>query len=92
MIWQRLDTLTLRYNARNVFDVSRDGRLLVMAPLEDDRDALFTVVLNWRPEATNGSALRGFGPASAVTRQVVSAGARVHLASATPASAKSPEQ
>jgi Tol biopolymer transport system component len=80
------------YNARNVFDVSRDGRLLVMAPLEDDRDALFTVVLNWRPEATNGSALRGFGPASAVTRQVVSAGARVHLASATPASAKSPEQ
>ena len=36
------------YNARNLYDVSRDGRFLFMAPVEDDRSIPLTVVLNWK--------------------------------------------
>ena len=36
------------YDARNLYDVSRDGRFLFMSPVEDDRSLPFTVVLNWR--------------------------------------------
>jgi len=35
------------YEARNLYDVSRDGRLLFMTPVEDDRSSPFTIVLNW---------------------------------------------
>ncbi len=35
------------YEARNLYDVSRDGRFLFMSPIEDDRSAPVTVVLNW---------------------------------------------
>jgi Tol biopolymer transport system component len=34
------------YEARNLYDVSRDGRFLFMQPVEDDRSAPVTVVLN----------------------------------------------
>jgi hypothetical protein len=34
--------------ARNLYDVSRDGRrLLFMSPVEDLRSSPFTVVVNW---------------------------------------------
>jgi hypothetical protein len=34
--------------ARNHYDVSRDGkRFLFMSPVDDDRSAPFTVVINW---------------------------------------------
>ncbi len=35
------------YEARNLYDVSRDGRFLFMTPVEDDRSSPFTVVVNW---------------------------------------------
>jgi Tol biopolymer transport system component len=35
------------YFGRNVYDVSRDGRFLFMSPIEDDRMAPLTVVVNW---------------------------------------------
>jgi Tol biopolymer transport system component len=35
------------YNARNLYDVARDGRFLFMSPVEDDRSAPVTVVLDW---------------------------------------------
>jgi Tol biopolymer transport system component len=35
------------YEARNVYDVSRDGRFLFMSPVEDDRSLPVTIVLNW---------------------------------------------
>ena len=35
------------YEARNLYDVGRDGRFLFMTPVEDDRSAPVTVVLNW---------------------------------------------
>jgi Tol biopolymer transport system component len=47
------------YEARNLYDVSRDGRFLVMAPVEDDRSAPVTVVLNWA--ARLRKSLRGSG-------------------------------
>ena len=35
--------------ARNHYDVSRDGkRFLFMTPADDDRASPFTVVVNWR--------------------------------------------
>ena len=43
------------YEARNLYDVSRDGSFLFMTPIEDDRALPFTMVLNWtaglRPHA-----------------------------------------
>ena len=33
--------------ARNLYDVSRDGRFLTMSPVEDERSAPVTIVLNW---------------------------------------------
>lgn len=35
------------YEARNLYDVSRDGRFLFMAPIEDDRSSPFTVIVHW---------------------------------------------
>jgi hypothetical protein len=35
------------YNARNLYDVSRDGRFLFMTPVEDDRSSPFTIVIHW---------------------------------------------
>ena len=35
------------YEARNLYDVSRDGSFLFMTPVEDDRTLPFTMVLNW---------------------------------------------
>jgi Tol biopolymer transport system component len=35
------------YEARNLYDVTRDGRFLFMAPAEDDRSMPYTVVVNW---------------------------------------------
>ena len=35
------------YEARNLYDVSRDGSFLFMTPIEDDRSLPFTIVLNW---------------------------------------------
>ena len=35
------------YEARNLYDVSRDGRFLFMAPVENDRSLPYTVVVNW---------------------------------------------
>lgn len=35
------------YGARNLYDVSRDGRFLVMAPVEDDRSAPVIVLTDW---------------------------------------------
>ncbi len=34
------------YAARNVYDVARDGRFLIMAPIEDDRVSPFTMIVN----------------------------------------------
>lgn len=34
------------YYARNLYDVSRDGRFLFMSPVQDDRLAPFTVIVN----------------------------------------------
>ncbi|MGH9175942.1 MAG: LpqB family beta-propeller domain-containing protein, partial [Vicinamibacterales bacterium] len=34
-------------SGRNHYDVSRDGRFLLMTPVVDDRSSPFTVVLNW---------------------------------------------
>jgi eukaryotic-like serine/threonine-protein kinase len=36
------------YAARNLYDVSRDGRFLFMTPVEDDRSSPFTIVINWK--------------------------------------------
>ena len=36
------------YEARNLYDVSRDGSFLFITPIEDDRTLPFTMVLNWR--------------------------------------------
>jgi Tol biopolymer transport system component len=35
------------YYARNLYDVSRDDRFLLMTPIEDDRTVPLTVVVNW---------------------------------------------
>jgi hypothetical protein len=35
------------YFGRNIYDVGRDGRFLIMSPTEDDRNLPMTVVLNW---------------------------------------------
>jgi Tol biopolymer transport system component len=35
------------YEARNLYDVSRDGSFLFMAPVEDDRSLPLTMVINW---------------------------------------------
>jgi len=35
------------YEARNLYDVSRDGSFLFMTPIEDDRSAPFTIVIDW---------------------------------------------
>lgn len=35
------------YAARNLYDVSRDGGFLFMTPIEDDRSAPLTIVVNW---------------------------------------------
>jgi len=35
------------YFGRNVYDVSRDGRFLMMSPTEDDKAPPVTVLLNW---------------------------------------------
>ena len=34
------------YEARNLYDVSRDGRFLFMEPVEDDRSLPLTVLVN----------------------------------------------
>ena len=49
------------YEARNLYDVTRDGRFLFMQAIEDDRSMPFTIVLQWRPSAplrASWSALR----------------------------------
>jgi hypothetical protein len=35
------------YEARNLYDVTRDGRFLFMVPIEDDRSLPATIVVNW---------------------------------------------
>lgn len=35
------------YEARNLYDVTRDRRFLFMAPVEDDRSMPYTVLVNW---------------------------------------------
>ena len=35
------------YEARNLYDVTRDGRFLFMSPVEDERTAPLTMILNW---------------------------------------------
>jgi hypothetical protein len=40
--------------SRNHYDVTRDGRFLMMVPVADDRTSPFTMVLNW----TNGLAMK----------------------------------
>jgi Tol biopolymer transport system component len=35
------------YEARNLYDVSRDGRFLFLSPVEDDRSAPAVMILNW---------------------------------------------
>jgi eukaryotic-like serine/threonine-protein kinase len=44
------------YEARNLYDVSRDERFLFMQPVEDDRAAPLTVVVNWRSSRRNANA------------------------------------
>ena len=39
------------YAARNLYDVTRDGRFLFMQPVEDDRSSPLTVIINWLPSA-----------------------------------------
>jgi Tol biopolymer transport system component len=41
------------YEARNLYDVSRDGSFLFMTPIEDDRTLPFTIVLDWRSPDRN---------------------------------------
>ena len=33
--------------SRNHYDVTRDGRFLMMVPVADDRSSPFTMVVNW---------------------------------------------
>ena len=40
------------YEARNLYDVSRDGAFLFMKPIEDDRSSPFTVAINWTKTLT----------------------------------------
>jgi dipeptidyl aminopeptidase/acylaminoacyl peptidase len=35
------------YEASSLYDVARDGRFLFMSPIEDDRTAPLTMILNW---------------------------------------------
>ena len=35
------------YAARNLYDVTRNGRFLFMSPVDDDRSMPYTVVVNW---------------------------------------------
>jgi Tol biopolymer transport system component len=44
------------YEARNLYDVTRDGRFVFMVPIEDDRSSPATIILNWQPQLTKQDA------------------------------------
>jgi hypothetical protein len=35
------------YEARNLYDIGRDGRFLFMTPVEDDHSLPFTIAIYW---------------------------------------------
>jgi Tol biopolymer transport system component len=43
------------YSARNLYDVSGDGRFLFMSAVEDDRTAAIAVVVRWRTNQQRGT-------------------------------------